>query len=275
MPAIIYSAKPAYGGTFGNDTSKPVKKCPKCGEDLYRWKRGKFETEVEECFSSKCVAPYEIGRIYGDVVSWDNEESTGKGWARIEYPAAVKGGYSVNLHATIIKILMSWGFRNITIRDPDTENHKSDSWECSVISAVHVSPKVNIAFRKGPHMQHALCFLNKFGIVAFRSGKHDSHERDFRAWDEAYYAVSAWCNDQKIKIGDHDKLAVLAGSETLAKDAKEAVIKARKSRILAEITSERSEIQSMRSSIERKRESIEELKKKYVAEFGEPVPEKV
>lgn len=274
MPAIIYDAKPAYGGTFGNDTSKPVKKCPKCGEDLYRWKRGKFETEIEECFSSQCVAPYEIGRIYGDIASWDNEENTGNGWARIMYPAA-KGAYSAQLREVIIEILTSWGFRNITIRDPDTEKHKSDTWECSVISAVHVSPRVNIAFRKGHHMQHSLCFLNKFGIVAFRSGKHDSHERDFRAWDEAYYAVSAWCNDQKIKIGSHDKIAVLDGRDALRNDAKEAVIKALKSRILAEITSERSEIQSMRSSIQRREEKIEQLKKKYVAEFGEPVPEKV
>lgn len=275
MAAIIYDARPAHEGTFGTDTSKPGRKCPKCGEGLYIWRRGRFESDNVECFSAKCVAPYEIGRIYGDVYSWDNEESTGNGWVRIEYPAAVKGGYSVQLRAAVVEILTKWGFRNITIRDPNNEKNNSDTWSCSVISAVHVSPEVNIAFRKGPHMQHALCFENKFGVVAFHSGKHDRNERSFRAWNDAYYAVVIWCAGQKIKIGSTDRLAVLSGSEALGKDAKDAVIKARKSKILAEIASERSEIQSMRSTIQRREENIEQLMKKYVAEFGEPVPEKV
>lgn len=255
--------------------------CPKCGEEsIFKWTSQKYGGWNTTCFSSACAEPIPIGRILGDVTTFNEQEYRIPGQPDIWYPEASKGGYSEALRVEIKKILESWGFIKISFKSPSNEEMKNDEegkliYE-TIITGIHKDPNVNIRYRTAPNTHMVLTFKNKYGKISIKTGRDYSKNapRNYQGWDRAIHAISKYCEDNKIKANIHssDIFATVPGREELREQSARGILDARKEATLSQIRHYLYKNSSLRDDIKRNNERISELKTQYKADFGEDCP---
>lgn len=241
--------------------------CPICGNQMFTWSSQKHGGYKTECFASHAVKPVPVAMIRGDVESFCVKESQIPGRPNICYPKA--GEHSAELREAVKNVLESWGFIDIQFVEP-TRSEKSES--DTVITAIHVSPLVNIKFREAPKTQRVFVFDNKFGVVDLEQGYHASYEKDYHGWFRASMAVHSYGKENLGRQYLYEKKIVLKNRENLRKESEAKVISSQKEAALSEIRIKVSKIDDHQRSIRRYKEEIAAVRKKYESDFGEVAP---
>ena len=248
------------------------KTCQICGEPIYRYDTEKYGSSKEGCFGSKCIKPYKLGMIRGDIYTFSVKEYDLQGHPTVHYPKA--DGYSTELRASIKALLESWGFEKITFKEPGENSNDRHTFICGT----HRSSSVNIAYKSAPKTDRILCFNNKYGVVTLTTKHLNKGEpsSNYNKWFRVVDAIELSLKRQGIKpyyLGNMKKVIVLPNRELLREKSEKGIIQSKKDNVLSAIWSHQYKIKDYRSRIKDEQKNIADLEASYLKAFGEAAPE--
>jgi|WetSurMetagenome_2_1015567.scaffolds.fasta_scaffold36274_8 hypothetical protein len=266
--AIVHKFELATRGGYSDST--PIT-CHECGMQMFQWSSQKYGGTKINCFSQSCAKPMPIAMIRGDVEGFCQNEYNIPGNPNVCYPKAE--GYSNELREAVKKYLTAWGFTKIGFIEPSKDEKGENQERHTVVTGVHISPKINIMFRKAPKTQRVFVFNNKYGVISTKFCFYERYERSYHAWRDAQYAVSKYCKEiGNDTVHEADKAILMPGREALRKESQDKILESQKEAVLSVIRSRLSKISSLKNDISYQRKEIAEQKEIYLKTFGEPAP---
>lgn len=267
--AIITKAEPKTTDPF-NSKNAPAKNCPVCGRQMFSYEKQGSYKRFEACFSDLCCDPVPVAMIQGDIAEFSTREYHNSTTVNSRYPPATE--YSAELRARIKALMESWGFTRISFAEPSADGKPKERH--TIVMACHVSPEVNVGYRKAPNTQRVLVFHNKYGVVTLSERFHEGGEKQFWAWHDALYALNRYLKTigMELPLKHNEITFTLPKAAELKSTADNKATEEKKSGYFSAIFHHKDRIDTKEREIEREKEYIEELREQYKAEFGEDVP---